>query len=179
VHAVALLWAIVALVDANAQDVAGYEYLTDLTLVGCPNSGAEPDSPDDRDFVYLGHLVRNDADVQVFAENYRAWASAGGRIPAFGNDVPNSLDANSFRLREGVERFVITDINDPAASAKAQSTIPVLIDWPDRHLGGGHVLFMVGHVAFMKCPGEWPMAEATIGTLAELAGREPVRVMDN
>jgi prepilin-type N-terminal cleavage/methylation domain-containing protein/prepilin-type processing-associated H-X9-DG protein len=60
-----------------------------------------------------------------------------------------------FRLREGIERFLITDINNPAGSAKAQSEIPIMFDQvatvPSayNHIpGGSNVLFMDGHVEF-------------------------------
>jgi len=76
-----------------------------------------------------------------------------------------------YRLREGIERFFISDINNPAASAKAQSELAVMWDkalWaqgegPDHmpgynHIpGGGNALFMDGHVQFIKYPGEWPI----------------------
>ena len=38
------------------------------------------------------------------------------------------VDTTIYRLREGIERFFITDINNPAASAQAQSEVPVLWD---------------------------------------------------
>jgi prepilin-type N-terminal cleavage/methylation domain-containing protein/prepilin-type processing-associated H-X9-DG protein len=70
---------------------------------------------------------------------------------------------NLLRLREGVERFLITDINNPAASSEAQSTVPVMwdrfvISLTDaerrsrfNHLpGGNNALFMDGHVEFLK-----------------------------
>jgi len=64
-----------------------------------------------------------------------------------------------YRLREGIERFLITDINNPAGSATAQSKIPVMWDRlgenPKKffHIpGGSNVLYMDGHVAFSKYP---------------------------
>ena len=63
-----------------------------------------------------------------------------------------------YRLREGIERFMITDINNPAASSQAQSTIAVMWDglcggmvehfahWPS----GGNVLYMDGHVEWQR-----------------------------
>ena len=62
-----------------------------------------------------------------------------------------------YRLREGVERFLITDIanNDPAVRMEAE--IPVMFDNPDtipsefNHVpGGSNVLYLDGHVAFVK-----------------------------
>ena len=70
-----------------------------------------------------------------------------------------------YRLREGIERFLITDINNPAASAMAQSEIPVTFDFIDmgavdetNHVPGGcNVLYLDGHVEFLKYPTEWPV----------------------
>lgn len=68
------------------------------------------------------------------------------------------------RLREGIERFLITDINNPAASAKAQSNVPVMFDLVStttseyNHIpGGSNILYMDGHVGFLKFPGEFPV----------------------
>ncbi len=62
-----------------------------------------------------------------------------------------------FRLKEGIERFMITDINNPAGSAKAQTEIPLMWDrlgvTPNKfyHLpGGANTVFMDGHVEFHK-----------------------------
>lgn len=72
-------------------------------------------------------------------------------------------------LREGVERFLITDINDPARTAVASSQVPVMFDnvssdtttfnhGPD----GGNVLFMDGHVEFVAYPSRttYPLTSA-------------------
>ncbi len=75
----------------------------------------------------------------------------------FGNAGTDTV----YRLREGIERFLITDINNPAASAQAQSTISIMADltaaWnvaAFNHVpGGSNVLYLDGHVAFMKYPG--------------------------
>ena len=91
----------------------------------------------------------------------------------FENDVSFG-DDTIYRLREGIERFFITDINNPAASSMAQSEIPVMWDtiWVPAYSdginfsyfshvpGGGNVLFMDGHVAFIRYPGEWPVSTA-------------------
>ena len=70
------------------------------------------------------------------------------------------------RLRLGAERFMITDINNPGASAKAASELPVMWDEtavygkPDtfNHVpGGGNVLYMDGHVKFLRWPSEFPI----------------------
>lgn len=73
-----------------------------------------------------------------------------------------------YRLREGIERFFITDINNPAGSALAQSTLPVMSDWISsdasdsnqfNHIpGGSNVLYLDGHVEFLRYPGIWPVS---------------------
>ena len=40
----------------------------------------------------------------------------------------NVTDFTLYKLREGISRFLITDINNPAASAKAESDIVVMFD---------------------------------------------------
>ena len=83
-------------------------------------------------------------------------------------DIDSDLDGGVYRLREGIERFFITDINNPAASALAQSEVTIMADWvtnnPEddsqfNHIpGGSNVLFMDGHVEFVRYPGAWPVS---------------------
>jgi prepilin-type N-terminal cleavage/methylation domain-containing protein/prepilin-type processing-associated H-X9-DG protein len=88
-----------------------------------------------------------------------------GPIPQFDNDTgglaPNGTGGGDavFRLREGIERFLITDIMSPAATAKAQSNIFVMWDSTSTNAedynhvpGGANVLYMDGHVEFVKFP---------------------------
>lgn len=79
----------------------------------------------------------------------------------------NSQGSTIYRFKEGVERFLITDINNPAAGAKAQSSIYVMHDKLSllaknyNHLpGGANVLYMDGHVEFVKYPGPAPASTA-------------------
>ena len=89
------------------------------------------------------------------------------------NDDPREEDMSiggttSHRLREGIERFFVSDINNPAASAKAQSEVWIM--WDDlnagdptfmNHIPGGcNVLYMDGHVTFVKYPGTTPVSVA-------------------
>jgi len=88
----------------------------------------------------------------------------------------NYVEARTiYRLREGIERFFITDINNAASSAVAQSELPVMWDKVVGHLqwgggakfnhipAGGNILFADGHVEFVHFPGEgggeWPYAQ--------------------
>ena len=95
-------------------------------------------------------------------------------------DAPlgNGNTDTAFRLREGIDRFLITDINNPGASAKAQSEIATLWDQVSTEVsdfnhvpGGANVLYMDGHVKFVKYPGEFPVSRALAvgaGAIAEL-----------
>jgi prepilin-type N-terminal cleavage/methylation domain-containing protein/prepilin-type processing-associated H-X9-DG protein len=97
--------------------------------------------------------VDNDLDVDK-------WAGVIG--------VPTVVDGNKLlRIREGIERFMITDINNAAASAKAQSNIYVLNDRTANSVenfshipGGANQLYMDGHVEFIKFPGKFPVCKA-------------------
>ncbi|MCK5863373.1 MAG: DUF1559 domain-containing protein [Candidatus Hydrogenedentes bacterium] len=83
-----------------------------------------------------------------------------------------------YRLREGVERFLITDINNPGRSAKAQSTVTIMTDLMGgglgislfNHIPGGcNVLFMDGHCKFIRYPGRGPITPAMATLLGILA----------
>ena len=98
---------------------------------------------------------------------------AGGAYPV-DDDGTTPLPDTYYRVREGVERFLITDINNPAASSVSQSTIPIMFDaWssgkgfysalPEYDInntvnmnhapGGSNVLYMDGHVEFKRLGG--------------------------
>jgi prepilin-type N-terminal cleavage/methylation domain-containing protein/prepilin-type processing-associated H-X9-DG protein len=81
---------------------------------------------------------------------------------------------NATRLREGIERFAITDINNPGASALAQSEIVTMFDtfgnpadnvvvvggFAYNHVpGGSNVLYMDGHVGFVRYPEAFPVLD--------------------
>ncbi|NLF59485.1 MAG: DUF1559 domain-containing protein [Candidatus Hydrogenedens sp.] len=82
--------------------------------------------------------------------------SAGFGNGGTGVDVANG-PKTVYRLREGIERFLITDINNPGASAMAQSTIWMMGDGVSttvneyNHIpGGSNFLYMDGHVEFIR-----------------------------
>lgn len=85
-------------------------------------------------------------------------AEAAGKDASWADEDIDCGAKTLYRLREGIERFMITDINNPASSAQAQSEIACwwddwLAPWPEwmNHLpGGGNVLFMDGHVEFIR-----------------------------
>ena len=108
------------------------------------------------------------------------YGSYGSLYPAaLGALGPNHGNANGEtlrRLREGVERFMVTDINNPAGSAMAQSDIPLMADQAGTQVkyfnhvpGGSNILYMDGHVQFEKY-GESGLASRGWAVIAGLAG---------
>ncbi|HOQ90250.1 MAG TPA: DUF1559 domain-containing protein [Candidatus Hydrogenedentes bacterium] len=84
-----------------------------------------------------------------------------GNYSALDKDLTLVLDDRTvYRLREGIERFFITDSNNPAASSQAQSNVYIMTDIVAsrsekfNHLpGGANVLYLDGHVEFIRFPG--------------------------
>jgi prepilin-type N-terminal cleavage/methylation domain-containing protein/prepilin-type processing-associated H-X9-DG protein len=83
------------------------------------------------------------------------------------------------RVREGIERFLITDINNPGGAAMAQSQIFVL--WDNvatdaaffNHLPGGcNVLYMDGHAEFVRYPGPPPVS-ALLAQIMNIFSKRP------
>ncbi|MBI2432501.1 MAG: DUF1559 domain-containing protein [Candidatus Hydrogenedentes bacterium] len=99
-----------------------------------------------------------------------------------GGTAGNNFGSELLRVREGIERFMITDINNAAASSEAQSTITLMWDSmnvnPDgagsyNHVpGGGNVLYMDGHVEFIKYErgGKFPINEFFANSVQWAAG---------
>ena len=79
--------------------------------------------------------------------------------PGLGNGGSSTV----YRFREGIERFLITNINNAAQSAQAQSTVWVMgdnisVEVSDfNHVpGGSNVLYLDGHVDFLRYQGNGP-----------------------
>jgi prepilin-type processing-associated H-X9-DG protein len=71
-----------------------------------------------------------------------------------------------FRLQEGIERMMVLDVTNSGATAMSQSEIWVMGDQVStqvelfNHMPGGcNILFMDGHVEFLKYPGEAPVSK--------------------
>jgi len=92
--------------------------------------------------------------------------------PGNGNAGGNTIR----RLGEGIERFLITDINNPAGSAQAQSSLWIMTDRLStvvkgfNHVpGGSNVLYLDGHVAFVKYNAAEPVLPAVALVFGELS----------
>lgn len=128
---------------------------TDLAPYGCDGFGARVDTG-------------GTGTVDIPDSLGRDWIGINGWTDEDGNPLPTEYK----RLREGIERFFITDINNAASSAHAQSSVPVMWDtWgaaggggssPEvlavfNHIpGGNNALFMDGHVEFINYPEKLP-----------------------
>ena len=93
-----------------------------------------------RDGAAMAKAVDSDVSLQA---PYLGWGNGGS------NTV--------YRLREGIERFLITDINNAGSANVAQSALPIMFDLiaidqtAFNHIpGGSNVLYMDGHVEFSK-----------------------------
>ncbi len=143
-------------------------------VIRCDNGNLLPRLPDisywymgyawDENLMTLNNVIAWDAWLQVLShydQDFSENLAAGGAQLVDATGTPCTIH----RLKEGIERFFISDINNPAASSKAQSTIAVFFDkvWPAaeayNHIpGGGNILFMDGHVKFERYPGDqWPV----------------------
>lgn len=152
-----------------------------------------------RSYIYKGYIMRSVAEhygvwgamgALPFDQQVTIMGiSVPVRIKSFTDDLkmetdtwPPMVDQNIaegtaggsvvLRLREGIERFLITDIVHSATGAAAQSTVPVLWDTIGNftnsaataggivfnHLPGGcNVLYMDGHTEFVRFPDRYPV----------------------
>ncbi len=137
-----------------------------LERAGCPPRGR------------MGNVVRwrGRMEGDIPAE-LLPWSLTAGEpaASAWRDDDGGVLPRGYPMLREGVERFFITDINNPAAAQQAQSQLPVMWDaWAGRsdlhvgeywqgtlafnHIpGGSNVLFMDGHVRWTRLDADYPV----------------------
>jgi prepilin-type N-terminal cleavage/methylation domain-containing protein/prepilin-type processing-associated H-X9-DG protein len=147
------------------------------TWSGSSNGIVEPCEVGDYPYTYIGYAITGEmvdtvAEVEAMNENIMdstaglaesMWADPGfvhedWQVVAEGSGAAGG--DTIYRLREGIERFLITDINDPGATAQAQSGLAVMWDivCDDashfNHVpGGSNVLFLDGHVEWIRWPG--------------------------
>ena len=156
---------------------------------------------DVRSYRYFGRMIEQSWMTNTVADYYVAGGfimGASGTAPAgtspatyrdFSSNIYWQNRNNDFtvtlpsgkvitirRLREGIERFCITDINNPAGAAQAQSSIVVMYDESRAYNAGGggvdanrfnhipggmNILFMDGHVEWARYHGHdaWPVNE--------------------
>jgi len=179
------------------------EYMTDYAIIFCPSdpTGEQkkavigqladlgfPEVPQqfrDYSYMYLGWATREDNDWGIWKSATKGAYNSDKILPgSFVISDINTASGNLYRLREGIERFFVTDINNPAASAMAQSELVVMWDIvcsnpagagnQFNHVPGGmNVLYMDGHVAFTRYPGDYPCSPYLAGKLGKGGPTDP------
>jgi prepilin-type N-terminal cleavage/methylation domain-containing protein/prepilin-type processing-associated H-X9-DG protein len=178
-----------------------YIYLSHVVMADAEMAGLDTTSWNipqgyDHEFGYPGSgnydlrpVFDNDMEVYNFGgligpnTNWDTLLAADPSLAAFVPAPANFTFAGTaggqtlYRTREGIERFLITDINNPAGSSQGQSTIPIMFDMITapvtgdaiefftaaqagfNHMPGGcNVLYMDGHVSFLKYKEEFPVS---------------------
>jgi len=99
-----------------------------------------------------------------------------------GSTSGNNQSETIHRLKEGIERFLITDINDPSRTSASQSSIAIMWDLINvnpvgageyNHVpGGGNALYLDGHCEFIKYDsiGNFPINRAFGNSVLWAAG---------
>lgn len=183
--------------DPAASVTEGDLGLSILPVAGCNYPGYISNS--DMSYIYFGYCIDDGdggkygtmnigtADVSaqlvtalsyVMVEHpydYETLEEDIGDMAGVGNGGGDSV----YRLREGIERFLISDINNPAASNMAQSELAIMFDvistdtGSDAHFnhvpGGVNALYLDGHVAFLKYPSEFPASAGFAAVVAYAA----------
>ena len=153
-------------ITKEPYDYAGWLILDDLNVLGHDllamvdsATGYVPGSPDE-----FGRFTEDQMATGPFGELGLASFNSHGAVSDQDYDFSSTFPGTQagggnvlYRLRQGIERFLIADINNAAASAKASSGIPIMWD----HLtskagnvahtpGGINVLYLDGHVEFLR-----------------------------
>jgi protocatechuate 3,4-dioxygenase beta subunit len=122
-------------------------------------------------WAYFGYAISDEATALSFLDSYEEFGPDGIYDQDLKLEDAQDLGpgGNIYRLREGIERFMITDINNPAASSQATSSLPVLWEIPtSRTENGGYVLYMDGHVEWQPYPGPYPMTRAVTDRITQI-----------
>lgn len=125
---------------------------------------------DDRSYIYFPWLIKPEWLIDDATFDLSP-AFSEGLLDALRGDLngddgvswsfehENGETYDPLPLKEGIERFLIEDINNPSRTSKSSSQIPIMFDRVDLNVvgfnhvpGGGNLLFLDGHVEFVKYP---------------------------
>jgi len=109
---------------------------------------------------YLGYALPDEEAGMVFVKAYREFFEETGKPP-----IDDRIEA---RTHDGGDGGWIDRLRGQWHERESGSPIPVFIERPGHLRGGSNVLFLDGHVEFMKYPGPWPMTEKFIKALESL-----------
>lgn len=151
---------------------------------GGGDNAEDPQSDRDWDESLIGELVGLFAQVALGEKTPAELYDSDFQFHSMARDE----DITIFRLREGIERFFVTDINQPGTSAKAQTELAVMYDMVQsprsgsarssfNHIpGGGNVLYMDGHVEYVRYSTKYPVSRtwaAILDHIFDLADSMP------
>jgi len=160
------------------------EYMSDYNIIFCPSDPQAgrikgiidqlrdlrfkelPQQFRDYSYMYIGWATRSDDDWGIQKNASKDARDSKKVLPE--NFVTTDIEyidtqtqetTRLYRLREGVERFFVTDINNPAATAMAQSTIPVIWDMVCQNPSGtgNHFYHVPGgmNCLYLDAHAEW------------------------
>lgn len=160
------------------------KYITDLSILVNPGLPAAQDlhealqeaierEPKDweqvcriaaQSYVYTNWVIMNQEEAAIAVQARKQLATT-----KYDDDL-TAADTTLPRPREGVERFLITDINNAAATNVGQSTIPIIFESPaileSRRGKTIDVLYMDGHVEPKKLNEGFPATEEVLRLFA-------------
>jgi len=151
-------------------------YLEEPLVLSCPSDDTPPDSSgtieerlSDDSYFYLGYVVTNEDEARTFIDAYRRSVVEGTgfdedlRVPSgFGSGGSDSL----LRLRD------LSSVEGALPEAlTAAAEIPVMFDRGDNHIPLGiNVLYLDGHVEFVKMGTKFPAQQWFLDELAQISG---------
>jgi prepilin-type processing-associated H-X9-DG protein len=149
-------------IDAFTYVYVGWALMNDsLVTPGMNHNDPDPVSVVDGLVVHAIDLINQDLDALTDGDP----TQRGAAIAIADKDIKVEGSTKIlYRMKEGIERFFITDINNPASSSMAQSSLCLMWDQCSmdvaeyNHIpGGSNVLYLDGHVTFIRYPGDFPV----------------------
>lgn len=134
-------------------------------------------------YCYLGYAFRNERQGMALVDAMKEVARVGGPLPdelcvaaGSGWHGTSSLPA---LCEDNARGMLVTDINGPSGTARAQSAVPVILELACPHHGGIHpgmnALYGDGHVEYVSCGGEHSRFPGTPTFLAALRELQALR----
>jgi len=175
-------------------------YLHDLRVLLCPESSKDIPKADqwtdpavcldDYSYFYLGYAITNDVEMKAFADVYKDRVSKGLRFDTDLEVTPGTGTAGGdrlLRLRRDTEQASADPTADARTLSKLSRSIPIIWDrcatevgqqpekWFNHRKCFSVVLFLDGHIEWIKYPGKWPMTETAVELLTELDSLSPTK----
>lgn len=153
-------------------DIGRVDFICEFDLQDGREVTKVPGAPiDDWSYIYLGYLIENQAQLELFAGAYK-------RIIATGGDFTQDIKVAAGQGNCGTDTIhrlrdlkVLVELLPCLKDRLGE--IPMVIEWPENHRGPVAkvlVLDPTAHEKKLPYPGEWPMTEAAMALLRELDG---------